>query len=336
MYLLSPVAGHHFLGPGEVYVLDIHRVGSGLAAITSDQKLALFNPARLDDGPISLLPTNHGNLRCLKPFDWLNSVVSTAGEDGSVSIWDLREDPLKAQVLRFQAAEAPIVSLACELRSHAIAVGTELYDHAASILLWDVRGSPSQRTRYTEVHSDDVTELRFHPTEAPNILLSGSTDGLVNIYDTRIVDEDDVIIQTLNHGSVHHAGFLSATEVYALSHDEKFAVFNLEETYEKGTPVADFGDVRRELECQYASNVTSKVDGSGAIIGVGSQARQMFQLVFLTRGSSPNSWMFDKSSSVGLPGGHGEEIVRAFCFYDDEQVVFTAGEDGNVKAWRPN
>lgn len=121
------------------------------------------------------------------------------------------------------------------------------------------------------MHSDDVTELRFHPSEGPNILLSGSTDGLVNIYDTRIVDEDDVIIQTLNHGSVHHAGFLSATEVYALSHDEKFAVFNLEETYEKGTPVADFGDVRSELECQYVSNVTTKMDGSGAVVGVGSQ-----------------------------------------------------------------
>lgn len=102
MYQLSPIAGHRFSGPEEVYVLDIHRLGAGLAAITSDQKLALFNPARLEDGPTSLLPTNHGNLRCLRSFDWPNSIVTTAGEDGSVSIWDLRQDPLKAQVLRFE------------------------------------------------------------------------------------------------------------------------------------------------------------------------------------------------------------------------------------------
>ena len=43
----------------------------------------------------------------------------------------------------------------------------------------------------------------------------------------------------------------------------------------------------------------------------------------------------DRANSVGLPGAHGEEIVRAFCFFDQEQVVFTAGEDGNIKAWRP-
>lgn len=36
------------------------------------------------------------------------------------------------------ATEAPIVSLACEPNSHAMAVGTELHNHAASILLWYV------------------------------------------------------------------------------------------------------------------------------------------------------------------------------------------------------
>lgn len=121
------------------------------------------------------------------------------------------------------------------------------------------------------MHSDDITELRFHPSQAPNILLSGSTDGLVNVYDTRIAEEDDVVVQTLNCGSVHQAAFLSASEVFTLSHDEKFAVFNLDEEYEKGSPVADFGDVRNELECQYVANVTTKTDGSGAIVGVGSQ-----------------------------------------------------------------
>lgn len=53
----------------------------------------------------------------------------------------------------------------------------------------------------------------------------------------------------------------------------------------------------------------------------------------MARGSQ--EWFLDKENRVGLPGAHGEEIVRAFCFYDEEQAVFTAGEDGNVKAWRP-
>lgn len=59
----------------------------------------------------------------------------------------------------------------------------------------------------------------------------------------------------------------------------------------------------------------------------------MFELVFLSHTSG--AWEMDRANSVGLPGAHGEEIVRAFCFFDQEQVVFTAGEDGNINAWRP-
>ena len=71
--------------------------------------------------------------------------------------------------------------------------------------------------------------MKFHP-ENPDILLSGSTDGLVNICDTRISDEDEVVIQAFNHGaSIHHAGFLTRTEAYALSHDEKLALYDMAE-----------------------------------------------------------------------------------------------------------
>lgn len=65
--------------------------------------------------------------------------------------------------------------------------------------------------------------------------------------------------------------------------------------------------------------------------------KQAFELVFLTRnqGQGPK-WVLDRENSVGLPGAHGEDLVRSFCFYDEAQMVFTAGEDGNVKAWRGN
>lgn len=59
----------------------------------------------------------------------------------------------------------------------------------------------------------------------------------------------------------------------------------------------------------------------------------MFELVFLAKGAD-QSWVLDRENTVGLPGAHGEEIIRSFCFFDEEQLVFTAGEDGNVKAWR--
>jgi hypothetical protein len=59
----------------------------------------------------------------------------------------------------------------------------------------------------------------------------------------------------------------------------------------------------------------------------------MFRLIHL---SKPESWALDKDSVVGFPCAHGSEIVRSFCFFDGQDIVFTAGEDGFIKAWRPS
>lgn len=66
----------------------------------------------------------------------------------------------------------------------------------------------------------------------------------------------------------------------------------------------------------------------------GWTSQQMFQLIHLSK-SGPETWGLDKDSVVGLPGAHGSEIARSFCFLEGQDVVFTCGEDGTVKAWRP-
>ncbi|KFG82962.1 hypothetical protein MANI_022579 [Metarhizium anisopliae] len=335
MYTLTNIATHRFSGPEETYVLDVDRTEAGLVTISSDQHLSLLRPARLPDGPVASWQTQHGNLTSLRVFDGSSSLVCTAGEDGTVAVWDLRLRGDQARAAQFNAAPSPILSVACSPSTQTIAVGTELRDHTASIFAWDVRAGARPRAHYQEVHSDDVTQLAFRPGQ-PAFLLSGSTDGLVNVYDTRVADEDDVTLQTFNHGaSIHRAGFLTGTEVVALSHDEQFALYDVDEGAEGGDAAQNWGDLRSVLGCQYVADVMGKTDGSGAIIGAGAQGRQSFELVFLARnqGHGPK-WVFDRENSVGLPGAHGEDIVRAFCFFDDAQVVFTAGEDGNVKAWR--
>lgn len=113
--------------------------------------------------------------------------------------------------------------------------------------------------------------MNFHPTD-PNILLTGSTDGLVNICDTRITDEDEVVITAFNHGSVHRAAFLNDTELFAISHDEKFALYSMAQSEEeKGSATLDLGDIREVIGCQYVANIFAKPGGAGAVIGAGSQ-----------------------------------------------------------------
>jgi len=103
--------------------------------------------------------------------------------------------------------------------------------------------------------------------------LSGSTDGLVNLFDTKILEEEDALHQTINHGSsIHHAGFLTDVDIFALSHDEKFSMYemitNPEETIEEPPPV-HFGDLRERLGCEYVANILPRPGGS-AVVGIGS------------------------------------------------------------------
>ncbi|KAI9163143.1 Mitochondrial carrier protein [Paramyrothecium foliicola] len=350
MYTLSNVETCRF-GRGE-YVLDVRRTAAGLAATSSDQMLSLLDPARLTPGPVNSLPVRHGGgVAALRVFDWAGSLVCTAGDDGSVAVWDLRQGAAKAEVARF-TGEWALYLLPAEgvrnemMRSHwlyyeftvLMSLTEDEYSQPNTNLitgmrLGDVRSTPAPKAHYQEVHSDDITDLSFHAGN-PALLMSGSTDGLVNVCDTRVADEDDVVLQTFNHNaSIHHAAFLHPSRVLALSHDEQFALYDMADENPTGDALVHFGDLREKLGCQYVASVSPKADGSGAVLGAGSQDQQMFELVFLA--DAQGSWALDRQNSVGLPGAHGDEIVRAFCFFDEEQVVYTAGEDGTVKAWRP-
>jgi WD40 repeat protein len=120
-------------------------------------------------------------------------------------------------------------------------------------------------------NSDDITDIHFHPSRR-NHLLSGGIDGLVSIFDTDVMDEDDSLLQVVNHGPIHKAGFLSDEVVFALSHDEQFSIYAVTNDAETAIPFAGslsenarpatrdippvhFGDLRPVLHCNYAIDV---------------------------------------------------------------------------------
>lgn len=78
-----------------------------------------------------------------------------------------------------------------------------------------------------------------------------------------------MVITAFNHGSVHKAAFLNDTEVFAISHDEKFALYSMADDNKAAT--LDLGDIREIIGCQYVANIFPKAQGAGAVIGAGSQ-----------------------------------------------------------------
>ena len=90
----------------------------------------------------------------------------------------------------------------------------------------------------------------------------------MNIYDINITDEDDALLQVFKHSSIHHAGFIGEDRVYALSHDEVFAIHNLNDSEDAETKSSvEFGDLRPVLGCDYVVQVLA--DQWGTFVAAG-------------------------------------------------------------------
>ncbi|KAL4880151.1 WD40-repeat-containing domain protein [Aspergillus karnatakaensis] len=299
------------------------------AAISSDDSLRIFDVNKLSHA--SLVASNaHAGVTSLRTYDASNRLVITGGRDGRLKLWDLRNGKDSAVVAVETSNQAPVLSIAGCSETNNIVAGTELLSHQAIVAFWDVR-SADRSLQYVESHNDDVTELQYHPTRH-NFFLSGSTDGLVNIYDTTVTDEDEALVQVINHGSVHHAGFINERTIYALSHDETFSIHpatSPEDDGQEPEPV-QFGDLRQPLQCEYIAQLC--IGSQGPYIAAGNKNDKRLDLIPLV--PSP-SWHFDEQNVWRLPGGHGDEVVRSVYVDEQNQSVLTCGEDGFVRAWRP-
>ena len=111
-------------------------------------------------------------------------------------------------------------------------------------------------------------------------------------------------------------------------------ITNIEASVEE-PPSTQLGDLRERLNCEYVTNVLTR-PGGGGVVGFGShrlvalpaetyiypsymkqltriRSKQSFSLLQL-KDDSP--WTISPETGVLLSGGHGQELVRTFCFLD--------------------
>lgn len=151
-----------------------------------------------------------------KPLSTAAGTFVASVSDGTVACWDTRSGLAKPVWTLQGLSKAPYLCVEpSPSDANVVVAGTEQYGHGDSdIDIWDVRSVAAPKSKYNEVHSDDVTVLQYHPDAANHagILLSGSTDGLVSAIDTTIAEEDDAVISVGNTGnSVARAGWLSSS-----------------------------------------------------------------------------------------------------------------------------
>ncbi|SYW75484.1 uncharacterized protein UBRO2_00718 [Ustilago bromivora] len=166
--------------------------------------------------------------------------------NGTVACWDTRSGLTRPVWTLQGTSKAPYLCVETSPSdANTVVAGTEQYGHGDSdIDIWDVRSAAAPQSKYNEVHSDDVTVLKYHPDSAAHrgILLSGSTDGLVSAIDTTIPEEDDAVISVGNTGnSVARAGWFYCPSSSSSSTSSAAVDTNMDSTEE-----ADLSQVETE------------------------------------------------------------------------------------------
>ncbi|KAL2918024.1 hypothetical protein HK105_202438 [Polyrhizophydium stewartii] len=293
----------HFAAPRATGGITIHD------AATLDQSAALAA-----GGPDTVLSQ--------VMFDSANPSLLLAGShDGLVRLWDLRNG---ATVLTWNA-HAPVLSFDVNCTHTLMAVGTELVGEDAKIHFWDVRAAGGTLlASFEECHSDDVTQIKFHPTQA-EAMVSGSTDGLICLYNLSTFEEDDAIYQIIKNDSISKLGYFgpSYEYIYATTHMETFSLWRFLE----GEKIYTFGDVRgisEELKLDYLIDCTYDAASQRLFVLAGSQEGSIGVL---------DVGLGNLQLAYTLNGGH-TDIVRAAHWRLETGSLISASEDGSLCLWQ--
>ncbi|KAK5780263.1 uncharacterized protein PWA37_000775 [Arxiozyma heterogenica] len=245
----------------------------------------------------------------------------------TVKLFDVRNSPEKPVASIKSLNSSPFLSV--DSQHGKFACGTELKGVDAQLHIYDIRKLNSTWKSFIDSHHDDITCIKFHPSD-PNVLLSGSTDGYTNIYDLTEEDEDDSLHQVINYNSIHSCGWLAPRRIFTLSHMETLAVHELNDKSEelKEPQPLDFGDVRQRFDCDYVVDVYP-----GYIAAGKSHDDERCQLKIIPF----NNEIDDVSKAVVIENPHASDVVRdVFIPSSDTTLLYSCGEDGSLKIWKYN
>ncbi|KAI5966808.1 uncharacterized protein KGF55_000217 [Candida pseudojiufengensis] len=251
------------------------------------------------------------------------NLIASCSTDG-IKIWDVRSNKSTPQILLGNSKNSNFLSLAS--KNDLLAGGTELQGVDAEVHIWDIRNTEKIVKSFVDSHHDDVTCLEFHPTL--NYLMSGSTDGYVNIYDLSKVDEEDALHQVINFGSVHSCHFITESRISILTHIETLMFHDLNDTnYEnlESPKFEDLGDLRIKWPL---NDYVIDLNPSG-FVAYGSNTNNSVSILPF----NPVKEKFKESRIIHLQNAHNDEVVRDVIVKTNTTQCLSCGEDGKIKLW---
>ncbi|NWX82749.1 WDR89 protein, partial [Nothoprocta ornata] len=339
------IAKRSVLSEEPAYLLDIdiskpaQSESSHFVAVScSNESIRIYNRATLTFlREYSCCP---GMLNGVRFAHTRDSVVFSACTDGTVKCWDVRLATQKAVQVFSGYPSNVFISFDINCSDLIICAGTEKVEKDTFLVFWDARGDTNCASKskeplgvYSESHNDDITRICFHPTK-PSLIVSGSTDGLVNVFDINKDNEDDALISTCNSdSSVSFIGWSGKDyqQVYCVTHDEGFSWWDLAQL-----------DTEEPITLLHVLDVRAAVcienDTLNYLVG-GLYHEKADKLLLIGGTSTGNihliSCGLDGLNVVGaLRGGHAA-AVRSFCWDATDESLLTGAEDAQLLLWKP-
>ncbi|XP_078418359.1 WD repeat-containing protein 89 [Cetorhinus maximus] len=271
-----------------------------------------------------------------------DQLLFSASCDGTVKCWDVRSSSTDTVQTYKGYPNNAFISFDISCNDLVICAGTEKVKEDTFMVFWDARSgtnmiSPEGREPlgvYSETHNDDITQVRFHPSN-PNMVASGSTDGLVNIFDISQETEDDALLATCNSdSSVSFVGWSGREleQIFCMTHDEGFYLWDLAHLHnEEPITLVKMQDVRESL----------KLDSGNLDYLIGGFYHEKAEKLFVLGGTHMGKLHFlncdagDLTHLYTLHDSHSA-IVRAFYWDSEDHSLLTCGEDAQLFLWKPN
>ncbi|KAG9317109.1 WD40-repeat-containing domain protein [Chiua virens] len=333
--------------PGDNYVISLSQIANLYAASASSPSncIHLFDRASLQSTGVlkghDHATTQLRTIHCLGTST--REMLLSSGKDGCVIAWDERSGSagIKSRSFLIPGNKYLNHSKASSDTSGSFRKTTPpsllRCKEDAFIVYWDPRNPAAQLRTHGSTHSDDVTAVHFLKSLSSNkVLLSTSSDGLINTSNALEADEDEAVMHVGNWGcSVSQGGWISdarGTRIWAASDMETFSCWSndldqLSAVDIRGPSLHDQGHVW-VTDYLIKGHSTQKAE-SGLAVFVGSNEGDVALITGNNLSDTMTPWTIH---SVWASGHSG--IVRSLYWDEEHDVLVTGGEDAKITAWR--
>ncbi|XP_028044981.1 WD repeat-containing protein 89 isoform X2 [Monomorium pharaonis] len=286
-----------------------------IAVALSDYSCMIYSVGESTLSQTLTLDHNRASIVGIKFSPTSKNIIYIANNNGLITVCDLRAKGRKI-VAEFkddtEGKVKPLASFDLSCDEKLLAGGTENTGGDAFILFWDVRQSGSK------------VDIKNN-----NLLASGSTDGLMNIFDLTQSSEDSALTYSLNtESSVDRLGWSTDTSLWCTTHTHALQLWDCE----GASAYATFA--RSQL-------AVSQNDDPDNCYLVRFHSTDAFGQPFLLAGSSTVKGENLRCLSIGnsrldayyeMVGN--KQIVRDSWIHEKSGCLVTVGEKGIVNVWR--